>query len=111
MRDDYHDFQARGAAILAIAPDSAPAFRDYWEEHALPFPGLADPGHRVADRYGQEVRLLRFGRMPALIVLDHAGQIRYRHYGSSMRDIPPNRDLLELLDQLHAEHEATGTAP
>jgi len=41
--------------------------------------------------------------MPALIVIDKAGQIRYRHYGDSMRDIPANDEILSLLDQLNQD--------
>jgi len=52
--------------------------------------GLADPTHTVAKRYGQEVKLLKWGRMPALMVIDKAGQVTYKHYGGSMSDIPPN---------------------
>ena len=47
--------------------------------------------------------MLRLGRLPALVLVDCAGIIRYVHYGGSMRDIPPNEPLLALLDQLNAE--------
>lgn len=74
--------------------------RTYWEREHIPFPGLTDPGHAVARRYGQQVRLLRFGRMPAVLIVDPAGVIRFRHDGRSMRDIPTVDDLLTHLDQL-----------
>lgn len=100
MRDNYQQFQERGAEILAIAPDRPDAVRTYWEREHIPFPGLTDPGHAVAKRYGQQVRLLRFGRMPAVLIVDPAGVIRFRHDGRSMRDIPTVDDLLTRLDQL-----------
>lgn len=101
MRDTYPQFQQRGAEILAIAPDRPDAVRAYWERERIPFPGLTDPDHAVAKRYGQQVRLLRFGRMPAVLIVDPTGVIRFRHDGRSMRDIPTVRDLLACLDQLN----------
>jgi peroxiredoxin Q/BCP len=74
---------------------------DDWDKERLPFVGLADPEHSVADRYGQEVKLLRMGRMPALIVVGKDGVIHYHHYGDSMRDIPPNSEILALLENLN----------
>ena len=43
------------------------------------------------------------GRMPALLVVDKGGRIRYAHYGHSMSDIPDNREILDLLDALNSE--------
>jgi peroxiredoxin Q/BCP len=57
----------------------------------------------VANQYKQEVNLLRMGRMPALLVIDKAGRIRYAHYGHSMSDIPDNREILDLLKTLNSE--------
>jgi peroxiredoxin Q/BCP len=68
-----------------------------------PFVGLADPTHRVAKRYGRESRLLKLGRLPALMVVDKAGRVVYRHYGSSMSDSPPNQQVLDILDELDRE--------
>jgi peroxiredoxin len=67
----------------------------------LPFIGLPDPAHVVANQYKQEVNLLKMGRMPALLVVDKAGRIRYAHYGHSMSDIPKNREILDLLEALN----------
>ena len=69
----------------------------------MPFRGLPDRGHVVARQYQQEVNLLKLGRMPALLVIDRHGHMRYAHYGRSMSDIPENREILDLLDELNAE--------
>ena len=103
MRQDYADFVSRGAEVLIVGPDGPRAFQRTWEKEAFPFPGLADPRHTVADLYRQEVNLLKLGRMPAVLVVDKAGQIRYQHYGESMSDIPLNQEMLEFLDRLNAE--------
>lgn len=103
MRQDYEKFVERGAEIIAIGPDGPNAFRKYWQENKIPFPGCADLRSRVANRYDQEVSLLKFGRMPALFIVDKQGMIRYSHYGDSMADIPSNESILKLLDELNAE--------
>jgi len=101
LRQEYGEFVARDAEIVVVGPDSEKAFQDYWRKESLPFVGLADPAHTVARRYGQEVKLLRLGRMPALMVVDKAGQVVHAHYGGSMQDIAPNGEILDVLDTLN----------
>jgi peroxiredoxin len=103
LRQDYEQFLARNAEVVVVGPDSESAFQDYWRKEKLTYVGLADPTHTVARRYGQEVKLLKMGRMPALMVIDKAGQVRYKHYGGSMSDIPPNAQILSILDELNQQ--------
>ncbi len=98
LRRDHGQFEKRGARIVVIGPEDRNAFLKYWKAHDLPFTGLPDPEHRVLDLYGQQVRLLKLGRMPSMAVVDREGMLRYVHHGSSMRDIPPNETVLGLLD-------------
>jgi peroxiredoxin Q/BCP len=86
--------------ILALGPDGTAAFQRYWLENELPFVGLPDPHSQVAARFYQEVNLFKLGRMPAILVIDRDGMIRYAHYGVSMADIPENRAILEILDRI-----------
>lgn len=106
LRQKYSEFVKRGTEVLVVGPDSQEAFHQYWQKENLPFIGLADPSHEVAGRYGQEVRLLRLGRLPALMVIDPVGMVRYTHYGSSMADIPPTSEVLAVLDRLQTEESA-----
>lgn len=103
MRQDYEKFVERGAEIIAIGPDGPHAFRKYWQENGIPFTGCPDLRSRVANRYDQEVSLLKFGRMPALFIVDKQGMIRYSHYGDTMADIPSNESILNRLDELNTE--------
>ena len=105
LRQDYQEFTARGAEVVVVGPDSESDFVDYWQKEDIPFVGLADPTHTVARRYGQEVKLLKFGRMPAMMVIDKAGVVRYKHYGDAMSDIPPNPQILAILDELNQEED------
>jgi len=102
MRDEYEKFTQRDAQIVAIGLNTEAAFQQYWSKENIPFIGLPDPDHRVAVTYRQEVNLFKLGRMPLVCVIDKDGRIRYAHYGASMADIPENKALLNVIDQLTA---------
>jgi len=87
LRQDYLEFVKRGAEVIAVGPEKAEVFANWWREHQMPFIGLPDPEHTVSKRYGQQKR----------------GLIRYLHYGTSMSDIVDNGELLAKLDQLNLE--------
>jgi len=101
LRLDYEAFRSRGAEILVVGPDGPNAFRRFWEENQMPMVGLADPKHSVAGAYHQEVKLAKFGRMPALYVIDREGRIRFAHRAGSMSDIPENTEVLRVLDEVN----------
>ena len=103
LRQDYGQFAQRDTEILIVGPEDREAFVQQWDKEGFPFVGLADPDHKVAGQYGQQVKLLKMGRMPALMVIDKQGQVRFKHYGNSMSDIVSNRELFEVLDDVNAE--------
>ena len=102
LRHDHSEFEARDVAVVAVGPEDAHAFAEYWEKESLPFVGLPDPTHSVLKLYGQQVNLFKLGRMPAQVLIDKAGVARYVHYGHSMSDIPENAEVLGLADELNA---------
>jgi peroxiredoxin Q/BCP len=69
----------------------------------MPFLGIPDPKHVIANMFGQEVKRLKLGRMPALIVVDKEGRMRNLHYGNSMQDIMKDEEVLALLDEINKE--------
>jgi len=102
LRNEYEKFTSRGAVILALGPNPASAFEQYWAKENIPFIGLPDADHQIARMYKQEVNLFKLGRMPLNCVVDRKGFIRYAHYGASMQDIPSNEELLHVIDELNA---------
>ena len=90
LRQEYGEFVNRGVEILVIGPEDEGTFKYHWEKTDLPFIGIPDPDHQIADLYGQTVNLLKLGRMPAQVIIDKGGYIRYQHFGDSMRDITSN---------------------
>ncbi len=103
LRQDYAQFTERNTEILVISPEDMPEVSKFWAAERMPMPGLVDPGHEVANRYGQEVNLLKLGRMPSLLILDATGAVRYEHRANSMADIPANKTLLTVIDELNRE--------
>ena len=103
LRQDYAQFAQRDTEVVVVGPEDQAAFAKYWQQEDFPFVGLADPDHTVANQYGQQVKLLKFGRMPALMVIDKQGQVRFKHYASSMSDIVSNSELFDVLDVVNAE--------
>ena len=101
MREEYAKFVERDAEILVIGPEGPRRFKQVWEAEQFPFVGFSDYKHSVADRYGQEVKLLKLGRMPAMLIVDKEGVIQFVHFGDEMSDIPRNEEVFALLDQLN----------
>jgi peroxiredoxin len=101
LRQDYDLYINQGAEVVVVGPEGPQAFANYWQRNRLPFIGLPDPKASVLKLYGQEVNILKLGRMPAQMLIDLQGMARFVHYGNSMGDIPHNRELLTLLEQLN----------
>lgn len=97
LRIDYQKFIDLNTEIIVIGPEKPDEFRSFWAREKMPFPGCADPAHETAGIFGQEVHLLKLGRMPALFIIDKKGIVRYIHKAKSMSDIPSNREILSVL--------------
>jgi peroxiredoxin Q/BCP len=103
LRQDFQKFNDENTVILVVGPENSNAFANYWAKNDLPFIGLPDPKHTVLKRYGQQIKIFKFGRMPAMVIVDRQGFVRFVHYGHSMSDIPENSDVLETLKSLNQE--------
>ncbi len=97
MRQDYQRFVEKDTEIILVGPEDPHEFQAHWSEEKLPFIGIPDPEQNIIELYGQQVKLLKFGRMPAQFIIDKQGIVRYSHYSNSMSDIPSNDEILELI--------------
>jgi thioredoxin-dependent peroxiredoxin len=52
FRDDYSAYEKAGVVILGVSPDDVASHAKFKKKFQLPFPLLADVGHRVCDLYG-----------------------------------------------------------
>ena len=103
MRQHNDELTRRGAQVVVLGPDSAEAFRQRWQAERFPFIGLPDPEHRVLALFGQQVKIFKLGRMPAQVVVDREGIVRFVYFGGSMSDIPEPAEIARVLDALNGE--------
>jgi thioredoxin-dependent peroxiredoxin len=52
FRDDYSAYQKADVVILGVSPDTVASHVKFKKKFQLPFPLLADEGHKVCDLYG-----------------------------------------------------------
>jgi peroxiredoxin Q/BCP len=100
MKKDFEKFESKNAAIVVVAPHGAEKVAEYWKKEELPMIGVPDEDEKLAGLYGQEWKLLKLGRMPALFVIDRKGAVAFARYGTGMSDIPENSEVLKVLDGL-----------
>jgi peroxiredoxin Q/BCP len=62
FRDDYLKYKAAGAVILGVSPDDEQSHEKFKKKFSLPFPLLADEGHKVRDLYGVWGEKSMFGK-------------------------------------------------
>ncbi len=103
LRQDYQRFIENNTEIVTVGPEDVKGFTSWWHEHQMPFIGIPDPKHDIAGLYSQEFKVLKGGRLPALIVIDRDGKIRLSHYADSPSDIPSDEEILALLEKLNKE--------
>ena len=103
LRQDYKRFEKLNTKILVVGPENAESFKKYWIKEELPFIGLPDPEHKILKLYGQEASLFKLGRLPAQMLVDKSGMLRYVHYGHSMADIPSNKEIMKLVKAIDVD--------
>jgi peroxiredoxin Q/BCP len=52
FRDDYSAYEKMEVVILGVSPDDVKSHVKFKQKFQLPFPLLADEGHKVCDLYG-----------------------------------------------------------
>lgn len=52
FRDDYSAYEAAGVIVLGVSADSVESHIEFKRKFQLPFPLLADEGHKICDLYG-----------------------------------------------------------
>jgi peroxiredoxin Q/BCP len=100
IRDAYADFRAAGAVVLGVSPDDEASHGKFKEKYGLPFTLLADPEHRVAERYGVWVEKNSYGKKSmgierSTVVIDADGNVK-RFLGR----VKPDEHARQVLDVL-----------
>ena len=61
FRDDYSVFTDLGIQLVGVSPDDPESHQAFKGKYKLPFPLLADVGHKVSDAYGVWGEKVLFG--------------------------------------------------
>ncbi|OLS13891.1 MAG: hypothetical protein RBG13Loki_2485 [Promethearchaeota archaeon CR_4] len=99
MKRDIEKFNALKTQILGVLVAKEGTGKEFNERVIKnAYPLLLDANEEVAKTYAQDFKLLKAGRMPALLIIGTDQKITYVHYGSSMKDIPTNESVLKFLE-------------
>lgn len=71
------------------------------QKYARVFPIFYDKKKNIAKILRQEIKILKMGRMPGLIIIDKHGIIRYAYYSDNMHDIPENKEIIDELKKIN----------
>jgi peroxiredoxin Q/BCP len=104
FRDDYSAYEKAGVVILGVSPDDVKSHIKFKKKFQLPFPLLADEGHKVCDLYqvwgdkkfmGREYQ----GVLRTTFLIDKNGQIV-----KVFENVRPAEHSTEVLSALGAVH-------
>jgi len=62
FRDAYKQIQKTGAVVLGISADTANAQKKFRDKYSFPFPLLADPDKKIAEKFGVMKEKNMYGR-------------------------------------------------
>jgi thioredoxin-dependent peroxiredoxin len=100
IRDNYGDFEQRGAVVLGVSPDEESSHVKFKQKYGLPFTLLADPEHEVAEQYGVWVEKKYMGKTymgveRSTFLIDPEGRI-----ATVMRRVKPDTHVDQVLAAL-----------
>ncbi|WP_169973709.1 thioredoxin-dependent thiol peroxidase [Tautonia rosea] len=81
FRDARADYEAAGAVVLGVSPDTVESHRKFAEKYELPFTLLADPDKEVIQAYGVWKEKNMYGKKSmgverTTVVIDSKGVVR-----------------------------------
>jgi thioredoxin-dependent peroxiredoxin len=102
FRDDYSQYARAGVTILGVSPDSASSHAKFKTKYGLPFPLLADVGHKVCELYQVWGTKKNYGReyqgvFRTTFLIDAKGKIL-----QVFEDVKPAGHSAEVLAELKA---------
>ncbi|HVS95254.1 MAG TPA: thioredoxin-dependent thiol peroxidase [Puia sp.] len=81
LRDNYALLKQEGIAVLGVSPDAEAKHKKFEAKYDLPFTLLADPDHKIIDKYGVWGEKQLYGRKymglhRTTFLIDESGTIR-----------------------------------
>jgi peroxiredoxin Q/BCP len=80
FRDDYSAYVNADLVVIGVSPDSSKSHAKFKKKYSLPFPLLADEGHKVCSMYGVWGAKKSYGRnyegvLRTTFLIDSSGRI------------------------------------
>lgn len=81
LRDNYSLLQKKDFVVLGVSPDDIKSHTSFREKFSLPFSLIADPDHKIIDKYGVWGEKNLYGRkfmgvLRTTFVIDETGKIK-----------------------------------
>ena len=97
IRDAWGEFERAGAVVLGVSPDSEASHVKFKQKYDLPFPLLADEGHKVSEEYGVWAEKSYYGKTymgveRSTFVIDADGNV-----AKVMRKVKPDTHVDDVL--------------
>ena len=85
FRDNLTVLQGAGLGVVGISPDQPDKLRKFRDTHALTFPLLSDPEHRVLEAFGAWGEKSLYGKtvtgvIRSTVVVDASGLVEHAFY-------------------------------
>ncbi len=97
LHHDIEKFDKKSIRVIAVCPESVLGIEKFTNKQPMNFDMLSDEKHLIADKYRQQVKILKLGRLPAQIVIDKDQKVVFKHIGSNMKDIVEEDAFLDML--------------
>jgi peroxiredoxin len=107
---NYGEFERRGAQVAGISVDPPRNGAKMVGKLLLPFPLLSDPEGELARRCGLW-NAEEGVAVPASVVVDQSGEVRYLYSGGDFADRPGDEEIFTALDGLDGRIERTTGGP
>ena len=85
FRDNLSVLQGAGLAVVGISPDKPEKLRKFRDTHALTFPLLSDPDHKVLEAFGAWGEKSLYGKtvtgvIRSTVIVDASGRVEHAFY-------------------------------
>ena len=111
FRDRKHDLAELGAKVLGVSPDDAASHEKFRDKFSLNFPLLADPGHKIAEKYGAWGEKNSYGKKSegirrSTFLIDAEGVIR--KVWTNVKPEGHDEQVIEAIKELETESSHVG---
>jgi len=103
LRRDLEKFDELDGFIYPILADNKKNAQKMEQKYARKYAIFYDSSKKVPNLLNQQVKILKLGRMPGLLIIDKQGIVQYAYYSDNMHDIPSNEELLNELRKINTK--------